>query len=531
MTYKVLVSDKLGEAGIKIFEMDPEIEVDVKTDLTPEALKEIIGEYNGLAIRSATKVTEALLESAENLKVIGRAGIGVDNIDVPAATKRGILVMNTPGGNVVTTAEHAIAMMMALTRNIPQGTMSLKKGRWDKKKLQGREIMNKTLGVIGFGKIGSVVAKRARGLKMKVIVYDPVVAPEKIQKAGCESVSLDELYEKSDYITIHVPKIKKTANMIDKAAFGKMKNGVMLINCARGGIVDEEALYEALTLGRVAGAAMDVFAVEPPPSDHPLLSLDNVIVTPHLGASTAEAQTNVAVAIANQISDYLKNETIANSVNVPSVSGDVLEELDPYIRLADRLGCMQGQLVKGHIREIEIAYDGDFGDIDLSPVTTAVICGLLEPLVIDDVNAVNARFLAKEMGIRVLESNTEDAQEFMNLLSVKVRTDKEESTVAGTVFGKSDPRVVKINDFRLEMKPEGYLTLIQNMDIPGEIGNIGTVLGNNNINISRMTVGQEAEGKGGRNIVFLRTDTPLDKDILFQLENMPQARTVIYMEL
>ncbi len=531
MTYKVLVSDKLGDAGIKIFEMDPDIEVDVKTDLTPEQLKEIIGDYDALAVRSATKVTEDLLDAADNLKVIGRAGIGVDNIDVQGATKRGILVMNTPGGNVVTTAEHAIAMMMALTRNIPQGTMSLKAGRWDKKKLQGREIMNKTLGVIGFGKIGSVVAQRGRGLKMKVVVYDPVVSPEKIQKAGCESVSLDRLYEIADYITIHVPKIKKTANMIDKEAFGKMKDGVMLINCARGGIVDEDALYEALTLGKVAGAAMDVFAVEPPSADHPLLSLDNVIVTPHLGASTAEAQTNVAVAIANQIADYLKNETIANSVNVPSVSGKVLEELDPYLRLADRLGCMQGQLVKGHIREVEVAYDGDFGDLELSPVTTAVICGLLEPLVIDDVNTVNARFLAKEMGVKVLESSTEDAQEFINLITVRVKTDQEESSVAGTVFGKNDPRVVKINDFRLEMRPEGYLTLIQNMDIPGEIGNIGTVLGNNSINISRMTVGQEAEGKGGRNIVFLRTDTAIDKNVLAQLEDMPQARTVIYMEL
>ncbi len=531
MTYKVLVSDKLGDEGIRIFEADPEIEVDVKTDLGPEELKEIIGEYDGLAIRSATKVTEALLESADKLKVIGRAGIGVDNIDVQAATKRGILVMNTPGGNVVTTAEHAIAMMMSLTRNIPQGTISLKEGRWDKKKLQGREIMNKTLGVIGFGKIGSVAAKRARGLKMKVIVYDPVVTPEKIQKAGCESVSLDELYERADYITIHVPKIKKTANMLNKEAFARMKDGVMLINCARGGIVDEDALCEALKLGKVAGAAMDVFSEEPPPADHPLLSMDNVIVTPHLGASTAEAQTNVAVAIANQISDYLKNETITNSVNVPSVSGKVLEELDPYLRLADRLGCLQAQLARGHIREVEVAYDGNFGDMELGPVTTAVICGLLEPLVLDDVNTVNARFLAKEMGIKVLESSTEDAQEFTNQLTIKVKTDQDETMVAGTVFGKHDPRVVKINDFRLEMRPEGYLTLIHNMDIPGEIGNIGTVLGNNNINISRMTVGQEADGDGGRNIVFLRTDTPLDKNVLSQLESMPQARTVIYMEL
>jgi D-3-phosphoglycerate dehydrogenase / 2-oxoglutarate reductase len=531
MTFKVLVSDKLGDVGIKLLENDPDFEVDVKTDLTPGQLKEIIGKYDALAIRSATKVTADLMEAAVNLKVVGRAGIGVDNIDVPEATRRGILVVNAPGGNVVTTAEHAIAMMMALTRNIPQGTQSLKEGRWDKKKLQGREIMNKTLGVIGFGKIGSIVARRGLALKMKVVVYDPVVTPEKIRKAGCESVSLDDLYANSDYVTIHVPKIKKTTNLVDKAAFEKMKKGVMLINCARGGIVDENALYDALESGKVAGAAMDVFAVEPPPPDHPLLSLDNVIVTPHLGASTAEAQTNVAVAIASQIIDYLKHETIINSVNVPSISGEALGELEPYLQLANRLGCMQGQLISGHIMEVEVAYDGDFGDMELSPITTAVICGLMEPIVIDDVNMVNARYLAREMGIKVRESRTEDAREFINQLTVTVKTDKIKSVAAGTVFGKNEPRVVKINDFRLEMKPKGYLTLIHNMDIPGEIGNIGTVLGNNNINISRMTVGQESNGKGARNIVFIRTDTPLDEHVLSQLESMPQARSVVYMEL
>ncbi len=531
MTYKVLVSDKLGDAGIQIFKDESDIEVDVKTDLTPEQLKEIIGQYDALAVRSATKVTAELLDAAGKMKVIGRAGIGVDNIDVQEATKRGVLVMNTPGGNVVTTAEHAIAMMMALTRNIPQGTMSLKAGRWDKKQLQGREIMNKTLGVIGFGKIGSVAAARARGLKMKVLVYDPVVTPEIIQKTGCESVSLDELYAKADYITVHVPKIKKTANMINKKAFDAMKDGVMLVNCARGGIVDEQALYDALKSGKVAAAALDVFETEPPAADHPLLSLDNVIVTPHLGASTLEAQTNVAVAIARQIIDYLKNDTITNSVNVPSVSGEVLAELDPFISLAERLGSMQAQLVEGHIKEVEIAYDGNFSDLDTSPVTTAVICGLLEPLVLDDVNAVNARFLAKDKGIKLLESSSEDADEFINLITVTVRTDKMESSVAGTLFGKQDPRVVKINDFRLEMQPKGYLTLIHNMDIPGEIGHIGTVLGENNINIARMTVGQEAIGEGKRNIVFLRTDTPMPEGILEKLGNIPQARSVTYIEL
>ncbi|MFW5930242.1 MAG: phosphoglycerate dehydrogenase [Desulfosalsimonas sp.] len=530
MTYKVLVSDKLGEAGVELFEQDEDIEVDVKTDLSPEELKEIIGQYHGLAVRSATKATKEIMEAAENLRVIGRAGIGVDNIDVDEATRRGIIVMNTPGGNVVTTGEHAIAMMMSLTRNIPQGTASLKAGRWDKKKLQGREIMNKTLGVIGFGKIGSVVANRARGLKMNVIVYDPVVTPENIRKAKCEPVDLDELYERSDYISIHVPKIKKTINMIDKNAFSKMKDGVMLIHCARGGIVNEDDLYDALESGKVGGAALDVFTTEPPPEGFKLFEFDNVVCTPHLGASTLEAQTNVAVDIARQIIGYLKNDTIKNAVNVPSVSGKVLEELQPFIKMADRMGRMLSQLSEGHIKSVEIDYDGNFGDYDMSPVRTAVICGLLEPLVLDDVNAVNAPYLAKEKGIKILESSSDDAREFINLLTVTVRTDKGENVVSGTLFGKSDPRIVRINDFRLEMRPEGYLALIHNMDIPGEIGSIGTILGEHNVNIARMTVGQE-EPEGERNIVFLRTDTPLSREVLDKLENYPRARQVIYMDL
>ncbi|MFW6081015.1 MAG: phosphoglycerate dehydrogenase [Desulfosalsimonas sp.] len=530
MTYKVLVSDKMGEAGINLFEQEEGVEVDVKTELSPDQLREIIGQYDALAVRSATKVTKELLEAAENLKAIGRAGIGVDNIDVDEATRRGIIVMNTPGGNVVTTAEHAIAMMMSLTRNIPQGTASLKAGRWDKKKLQGREVMNKTLGVIGFGKIGSIVANRARGLKMNVLVYDPVVTPENIKKAKCEPVSLDELYERSDYISIHVPKIKKTVGMIDKDAFSKMKDGVMLIHCARGGIVDEDALYDALKMGKVGGAALDVFTEEPPPEGFKIFEFDNVICTPHLGASTAEAQTNVAVDIAHQIIGYLKNDTIKNAVNVPSVSGKVLEELDPFIKMADRMGRMLAQLSDGHIKSVEIDYDGDFGDHDMSPVRTAVVCGLLEPLVLDDVNAVNAPYLAKEKGIKILESSSDDAQEFINLITVTVRTDKETNVVSGTLFGKSDPRIVRINDFRLEMRPEGYLALIHNMDIPGEIGSIGTILGENSVNIARMTVGQE-EPEGERNIVFLRTDTPLSREVLEKLENYPRTRQVIYMEL
>ncbi|MFW6080874.1 MAG: hydroxyacid dehydrogenase, partial [Desulfosalsimonas sp.] len=325
---KVLISDNLGEAGIRILETAG-FEVDVKTGLSTEELKSVIAPYHALVIRSSTQVTAELLDAAENLRVVGRAGIGLDNVDTAAATRRGVVVMNTPGGNVVTTAEHTLALMLSLTRKIPQGTASLKKGRWEKKKLMGREICDKTIGVIGFGKIGSVVADRARGLKMRVMVYDPVVQPDNIEKQGFECVDIERLYAESDYITVHVPKNKNTTALINKEAISRMKDGVMIINCARGGIVDEDDLYEGLASGKVAGAALDVFSEEPPPADHPLMKLDNVVVTPHLGASTFEAQTNVAVAVANQIIEYLKNNNLVNAVNAPSISGRALEQLSP----------------------------------------------------------------------------------------------------------------------------------------------------------------------------------------------------------
>ncbi|MCK4987046.1 MAG: phosphoglycerate dehydrogenase, partial [Desulfobacterales bacterium] len=348
---KVLVSDNLGEAGIKMFEEEPGLTVDVKTGLEPAELKKIIGDYDALVIRSATEVNADLLQAAKNLKVVGRAGIGLDNVDIAEATKHGVVVMNTPTGNVVTTAEHTIAMMMALTRNIPWGTSTLKAGKWEKKKLQGREIYNKVLGIIGLGKIGAIVADRARGLKMQVIVHDPYIPDEQIEKAGFEAVSLDELYRRSDYITVHVPKLKDTLGLVNKKAFDQMKDGVMIINCARGGIVDEVDLNAALRSGKVAGAALDVFESEPP-GVCPLFEIDRVICTPHLGASTLEAQTNVAVMVAEQIIAYLKNETIINAVNVPAVSGALLEKLNPYLTLADRMGCLLTQLSQGPIKEI-----------------------------------------------------------------------------------------------------------------------------------------------------------------------------------
>lgn len=524
---KVLVSDNLGEAGIEIFSREPRLQVEVKPGLAPDELKEIIGEYDALVIRSATKVTADLLGAAKKLKVVGRAGIGLDNVDIAAATKHGVAVMNTPGGNVITTAEHAISMMLSLSRNIPQGTSSLKQGKWEKKKLQGREIFNKVLGIIGFGKIGSIVADRARGLKMQVIVHDPFVTPERLEKAGYEGVSLDELYRRADYISIHVPKLKDTMGLLNAQAFKKMKPGVMIINCARGGIINEPDLADAIKSGIVAGAALDVFETEPPGAN-PLLELDKVIGTPHLGASTAEAQTNVAVAIAHQIIDFLINGTVVNAVNAPNVTGELLAKIGPFLSLGDQIGKLQAQLIQGPLKEVAIEYAGDFRDMDMSPVTTATLKGILTPVVKDVVNFVNAHSVAKERGIKVTETVSNDSDEYINLITVRAVTNEMQSTVSGTIFGKKDIRIVKINSFRLEMIPEGHLSLIHNIDKPGSIGQIGTTLGKHNINIGKMQVGQEEEGD--RNIIFMTTDTPLTPEVLEELRSLSLVKTVTPLE-
>jgi len=526
--FKILVSDKLGEIGIQKFQNEEGFEVDVNTGLSPDELKKIIGDYDGLVIRSATKVTEDILSSATNLKVVGRAGIGLDNVDIPAATKRGIVVMNTPLGNVVTTAEHAISMMLSLTRNIPRGTQSLKDGRWDKKLLQGREVYQKTLGLIGFGKIGSIVADRARGLKMKVIIYDPHVTPQKIEEEGYKSVSLDELYEQADYITIHVPKIKDTLSMINKSAFDKMKDGVMIINCARGGIVNEADLYDALKSGKVRGAALDVFETEPP-GNIPLFELDNVVCTPHLGASTLEAQTNVAVDVADQIIDFLKNNTIRNAVNVPTVSGEIMNVLGPYLNLADKIGSLQAQLAKGPVESVNIEYVGDFNNFDLSLITTAFIKGFLAQVVQYEVNFVNARTIADERGIKVSQTTSSKSIDYINLITTTVKTSDEENKISGTIFGKKDARILRVNEFRLEIIPDGHLLFIMNQDKPGAIGSIGICLGSNNINIEDMKVGQTIDGQ--KNMVFLRTNTPINEQIKEELLSLPLISSVTSLEL
>jgi len=525
---KVLVSDKMDEAGIDIFRNCENIDVDVITGLSSKELREIIGNYDALAIRSTTKVSKEILDAGVNLKVIARAGIGLDNVDIDEATKKGVAVMNTPGGNTVTTAEHTIAMMMALTRNIPRGTVSLKAGRWDKKLLQGKEIFNKVLGVIGFGNIGSIAASLGKGLRMKVIVYDPNISSEHIKKAGFEYVSLEDLYSRADYITIHVPRMDATIDLLDAEAFDKMKEGVMVINCARGGIVNEAALYDAIKAGKVAGAALDVFSTEPP-GGNPLLELDQVIATPHLGASTQEAQTNVAVAAANQIIAYLLEDTVINAVNLPSVTGEVLKQLGPFIYLAEKMGKMQAQITQGGIKQVDIEYIGRFPDLDLKPITIAAMKGALTEFVKDDVNSVNAVSLANEMGIKITESTSREAGNFLNLIRISVISEEETNIVEGTLFGKDDARIVRINKFRLELVPEGHLGLIHNVDKPGSIGSIGEVLGRHNINISRMMVGQEEDGR--RNVIFLQTDIPVPAGVIREIIDLELVVHMITFEL
>jgi D-3-phosphoglycerate dehydrogenase / 2-oxoglutarate reductase len=525
---KVLVSDALSDVGVRIFEETPGIDVTVKTDLGPEGILKEIGGYDALVIRSATKVTREVIEAGANLKVIGRAGIGLDNVDIEAASRRGIVVMNTPDGNTITTAEHAIALLMSLTRNIPRATASMKAGKWEKKLLKGREVYGKTLGLVGLGHIGRIVADRAQGLKMKVIVYDPYLKPSVIEAADCEPVGFEELLSRSDYVTVHVPKTGETAGLLGAEAFAGMKRGAMLINCARGGIVDEDALCEALSSGHLAGAALDVFASEPP-GKHRLMDLDNFVCTPHLGASTMEAQDNVAKDVAEQIVAYLLHGTVKNAVNVPSVSAELMSVLRPWVVLGEKLGMLQGQLASSGVEEVEVRYLGKVTEYDVRPLTTGVLKGLLTPVMKDDVNYINARMVASDRGIKVLESTSEKSEDFGSLIMVRVKTVDGENVVSGTIFGKTLPRILRINDFYLEAVPEGHMLLIHNEDKPGVIGRICSTLGERSINISRMHVGQDP--RRARNIIILSTEIPAGEEALQEIRGLENVHSAFRIEL
>ncbi|MBW1990600.1 MAG: phosphoglycerate dehydrogenase [Deltaproteobacteria bacterium] len=526
---KVLISDKLHQNGIAVLEKQPNIEVVLRPGMTPEELKQEIKDADALIIRSGTKVTQEVMDAAPRLKVVGRAGTGLDNVDVPYASKRGIVVMNTPGGNTITTAEHAISLMLALARNIPQAVLSMREGKWEKNRFQGTEIFNKTLGIIGLGRIGSVVAERALGLKMRVLAYDPFITKESAAAKGVELVSLDELLARSDFITLHIPRTKDTLKLLNREAFHKMKPGVRIINCARGGLIDEEALLEALREGKVAGAALDVYETEPPQGDFPLRNLPNVICTPHLGASTEEAQAYVSVAICEQVLEYLLFGTIRNAVNAPSVSREAMAQLRPYLTLAEALGSFLTQVMEGAMTSVTVSYIGEVAKMDTKPLTHSILKGLLFHRVGDEVNYVNAPSVAAARGITVAEEKVESSEDFTNLIRLTVRAGMEEGVVAGTIFGKHEPRLVQINKFRLEAIPEGHMLFIYNTDRPGVIGAIGTTIGRHNINIARMTVGQEKER--GQNVILLTTDTPVTPECLQAVRDLEHVAMAIQLEL
>ncbi len=521
MAPRVLVSDKLSETAVQIFR-DRGVEVDYLPDLgkDKDALLAAIPLYDGLAIRSASKVTPKIIAAATKLKVIGRAGIGVDNVDIPAATQRGIVVMNTPFGNAITTAEHAIAMMMALARQIPEANASTHAGKWEKNRFMGVELFNKTLGVIGCGNIGSIVADRGLGLRMRVIAFDPFLSPERAIEIGVEKVELDEIFRRSDFITLHTPLTEKTRGIIDAKAIARCKKGVRIINCARGGLVIEDALYDGLKSGHVAGAALDVFEVEPA-TEHKLFGLDNVVCTPHLGASTGEAQENVALQVAEQMSDYLLYGAVSNALNMPSITADEAPRLKPFIAVAEKLGSFAGQLTEDAITGVVIEYAGDVGEMNTRALTSATLAGILQPM-LGTVNMVSAPVVARERGIKVDEVKQTQRGAYETYIRVTVKTEAMERSVAGTVFSDGKPRIIQIKGIDLEAEFGPHMLYITNEDKPGFIGALGMLLGNAHVNIATFNLGRKAQG--GEAICLVSIDEPTPASVLHALSKLPQVK-------
>jgi D-3-phosphoglycerate dehydrogenase len=518
---KVLISDQMDPKAAEIFRASG-VEVDERPGLSKEELKAIIGGYDGLAIRSATKVTPDVLDAATKLKVIGRAGIGVDNVDIAAATARGIVVMNTPFGNSITTAEHAIAMMFALARELPEANSSTQAGRWEKNRFMGVELTSKALGLIGCGNIGSIVADRALGLRMKVIAYDPFLTPERALDLGVDKVELDELLARADFITLHTPLTDETRNILNRDNLAKTKPGVRIVNCARGGLIDEAALKEALESGHVAGAALDVF-VEEPAKANPLFGTPGLVATPHLGASTTEAQVNVAIQVAEQMSEFLTRGGVANALNMPSLSAEEAPKLKPYMALAEKLGSLVGQLEGRHATGVSIEVEGAAAQLNQKPITGAVLAGLMK-VYSDTVNMVNAPFLAKERGLDLREVRHDREGDYHTLVRVSVQTPDGERTVAGTLFANAAPRLVDMFGIRVEAELEGQMIYVVNEDVPGFIGRLGTTLGEAGLNIGTFSLGRRAAG--GEAVALVSVDSPVSEDLVARLAALPGVRRV-----
>ena len=523
---KVLISDKLSPTAVQVFK-DKGVEVDYMPDLgkDKDKLIEIIGQYDGLAIRSATKATEKVIAAADNLKVIGRAGIGVDNVDIEKATQRGIIVMNTPFGNSITTAEHAIAMMFAVARQIPAADASTQAGKWEKSKFMGVEITGKTLGIIGCGNIGGIVATRGVGLKMKVIAFDPFLSPERAVDLGVEKVELEDLFKRADFISLHTPLTEKTRNVVSAEAIASMKDGVRIINCARGGLVDEVALAEAIKSGKVAGAAFDVFTEEPA-KENVLFGLPNVVCTPHLGASTSEAQENVAIQVAEQMADYLVNGAVSNALNMPSITAEEAPRLTPFVKLADQLGSFAGQLTETSLQGIRIEYEGDVAEMNTRALTSVVLSGVLKPL-LQTVNMVSAPAVAKERGIQIEETRREQQGAYENYIRVTLITERQERGVAGTVFGDAKPRIIQIKGINMEAELGENMLYITNKDKPGFIGRLGTLLGKHSLNIATFNLGRKEAGQDA--IALIEIDGTISDEVVAEitaLEGVVQTKAL-----
>lgn len=517
MTFRVLVSDPLAQEGLDFLQQQESVQVDVKTKLSPEELIEIIPAYDALLIRSGTQVTAEVIAAATNLKVIGRAGVGVDNVDIPAATQRGIIVMNTPDGNTISTAEHTWALVMSMARNVPMANESLRQGRWDRKKYTGTELFGKTLGIIGTGRIGSEVGKRALAFQMNVLAYDPFASEERIKQLGFSKATVEEIFKNADFITVHTPKNKETTHLLDDRAFAMMKKGVRVVNCARGGIIDEEALLRALESGKCAGAALDVFESEPPEADHPLVKHEHCITTPHLGASTEEAQVNVAVDIAKNALDALSGGEVRNAINIPSIAPELRSKLGPYIPIAEKLGMFAIQYLDEAPSQISVTYAGTLNDLDTSYLTVAVVKGALSVMMNEAVNFVNAPLIAERRKIDYIESKTSHVENFSNLITVSIKSDAREVKVSGTLFGTGDPRIIQVDSYLIEARPMGTLLLFKNLDRPGAIGQLCSIIGKHNINISDMNLSRR--DPSGYAVTACNIDTDVPEDVLTDLRS------------